>query len=248
MESIKHTCILGMKINIVDTAEALAAIEGFIGDGKSHIVVTADSFSILLAQRDPEFRDIVNNADLVTPDSTGVLWAARKFGVTIPERASGIDVLARICESGAKVGRRVFLYGAAPGVAEEAAKNLVERYPGIVIAGTQHGFLSDAESSVLVDTIKASKPDVLFVAMGIPRQEKWIAAHLEELGVPVSMGVGGSFDVISGRIKRAPEWMQKRGIEWVYRLFMDYKKFGKVMNLPVFMYKVIMAKKGRGAE
>lgn len=240
---MKCASILGVKIHAADTETVLSTIEDFIRDGKPHMVVTADSSGVVLAQRDPELMEIINSADLVTPDSAGILWAAKRFGAPLPERVSGVDIVDLFCERAAEKGYRVFLLGAAPGVAEEAAYTLQQRYPGLTIAGTHHGYFKPEESDAVVRKIRESKPDFLFVAMGQPRQEKWIHEHMAELGVPVSMGVGGTLDVLSGRVKRAPVWMQRRGLEWVYRLASNPRKIGKCSTLPVFVVKVLTARK-----
>lgn len=239
--------ILGVKVHVIDTKTAMATIEEFIRDGKPHVVVTADSSGIVLAQRDPELRDIINSADLVTPDSVGVLWAAKRFGTPLPERVSGVDIVDLLCKRGAEAGYKPFLLGAAPGIAEDAAYTLHQRYPGLTIAGTHHGFFKPEESDAVVRKIREAKPDVLFVAMGQPIQEKWIHQHMDELGVPVSMGVGGTFDVLSGRVKRAPKWMQRRGLEWVYRLASNPRKIKKCSTLPVFVMKVLTASKDQAS-
>ncbi|MHB0912516.1 MAG: WecB/TagA/CpsF family glycosyltransferase [Armatimonadota bacterium] len=233
--------ILGIKISVVDMPTTLNLIEGFIADGRPHMVVTADASCAVMAETDRALREIVNSADLVTPDSVGVLWAARKFGTPLPERVSGVDIVDRLCARCAETGHSIFLLGAAPGVTDDAAKILAEQYPGLVIAGTYHGYFSPEEETEVVRKVRDARPDVLFVAMGIPRQEKWIKQHMEDLAVPVSMGVGGTFDVLSGRVKRAPEWAQRRGLEWAHRLASNPKKIRKCMTLPVFVLLVLRA-------
>jgi len=239
--------ILGIKVHSVDTATALDTIKEFVRSGKPHMVVTADSSAVVLARRDGELREIINSADLVTPDSIGILWAARRFGTPLPERVSGVDLVQAMCERAAKSGYRVFLLGAAPGVIDGAARNLTEQHPGLTIAGTHHGYFRAHESPLVVGKIREASPDLLFVGMGIPLQEKWIKAHLEEMQVPVAMGVGGTFDVISGRVKRAPEWMQRRGLEWFHRLASNPRKIRKCITLPVFVLMVLRAGKGGGS-
>jgi len=245
MNTIQSKSILGVKISAVDTATALASIEDFIHGGRPHMVVTADSSCVVLAQRDHELREIINAADLVTPDSTGILWAARRFGIPLPERVSGVDIVEFLCETAARSGYRIFLLGAAPGVAEAAAEKLTQRYPGLIVAGTHHGFFRPEESASVVQKIREAKPHILFVAMGIPLQEKWIYRHLEELQVPVSMGVGGTFDVISGRVKRAPKWMQRHGLEWFFRLAHSPRKIRKCAALPIFVLMVLGTNAGK---
>ncbi len=237
--------LLGVRIDDVDMAAALEAIEGFIRSRTPHIVVTADASCLVLARKDPELRTIVNSADLVTPDSIGILLAARLNGKPLAERVSGCDMVVHLCERASSLGHRVFLLGAAPGVADAAAEKLRERFPGLQIVGVQHGYFKPEETESVVSAIRAAEPDLLFVAFGIPRQEKWIRTHMDRLNVPVCMGVGGSFDVISGNVKRAPKWMQRYGLEWVYRLASNPKKIGKVMTLPVFVALVLGSKNMR---
>jgi len=231
--------LLGVRIHDVDMAASLDAIDCFIRSRTPHIVVTADASCVVLARKDAELREIVNSADLVTPDSIGILLAARLNGKPLAERVSGCDMLVLLCERAARLGHRVFLLGAAPGVADAAAEKLRERFPGLDIVGVQHGYFKPEETESVISMIRAAEPDLLFVAFGIPMQEKWIRRHMEALGAPVCMGVGGSFDVISGKVKRAPKWMQRYGLEWVYRLASNPRKIGKVMTLPVFVALVV---------
>ena len=245
MGAIADRMILGVKISAVDTAGALEAIEEFISSGRPHMVVTADSSAVVLARRDSQLREIINSASLVTPDSIGILWAARRFGNPLPERVSGVDLAESLCERAVGLGHRVFLLGAAPGIAEKAAEKLKERHPGLIIAGTHHGYFRQSESEAVIDEVRAAKPDLLFVAMGIPLQEKWIHQHLEELGVPVSMGVGGTLDVLAGKARRAPKWVQRIGLEWFYRLASNPRKIRKCSTLPVFVYLVLKHKGSR---
>ena len=194
--------LLGMRVSRVNRAQALDLLQQFIRSGEPHLIVTADASGHVIASRDPEFLRIVNGAALVTPDSTGILWAARRLGTPLEERVSGVDLAEQLCAESAPRGYGVYFYGAAPGVAEAAAEVMRGRYPGANIVGTADGFRNspDQQAELLAD-IKEKRPAVLLVAMGIPRQEKWITRHLEELGVPVCMGVGGTFDVFSGRVE-----------------------------------------------
>lgn len=222
---------------------AISIIESFIADKKPRMVVTADASAVVIARDDCELQSIINEADLVTPDSTGILWGAKHFGTPLIERVSGADMVEQLCIKANEKGYSVFLLGSAPGITDTAAENLKSRYPNLHIAGTHHGYFKDGDSSEVIRMIKESKPDMLFVAMGIPMQEKWIKNHMDELGVPVSMGVGGTFDVISGNVKRAPMWMRNHGLEWIYRLISNPRKIGKVMTLPIFMMMVLRAKR-----
>ena len=226
--------ILGLRVDRISADAALAAIHGFIAAGTPAHIVTADASMAVLARGDADLKAIVDGAALVTPDGAGILWAGRLLGTPIRHKVSGVDLVATLCQNSAKTGTRIFFFGAAPGVAAEAADKMRERFPGTNIVGTRDGFFTPADAPQIVAEIKAARPDVLLVAFGIPKQEKWIQAHKAALGVPVLIGVGGSFDVHSGRVSRAPVWMQRSSLEWLYRLSKNPKKIGKVMTLPRF--------------
>ncbi len=232
--------LLGMRIHSLDRGETLETLLRFIREGTPRMVVTADASMHVQAATDPELLRIVREADLVTPDSTGILWAARRLGAPLRERVSGVDLAELLCAASAAEGVDIFFFGAAPGIADAAAEEMRRRYPGCRIVGTADGFLrSPDHEATLLARLRDLKPDVLLVAMGIPRQEKWIKAHQKELGIPLCMGVGGTLDVFSGQVRRAPLWMQKRGLEWLYRLWMNPRKFTKVLTLPVFVWRVL---------
>jgi len=221
-------------------AQALTQAESFIADGAPHHIVTADASAIVIAQRDPEFRAIINTADLVVPDSNGVVWACRRLGYPVRQRVPGVDLMDRLCEFGAQRGLSAFLFGSQPGVADEAAARLQSAHPGLRIAGTMHGYITPDDEPDLIRRIATARPDMLFVALGIPRQEKWIRRHQADLGVPLAVGVGGSFDCLSGRVKRAPVWFQNHGLEWAYRLARNPRKMPKVATLPQFVLMVML--------
>lgn len=231
MDSVE---ILGLRVDRPAPQEVLDLLARSIEARTPCHVVTADASMVVLARRDPALMQIVRGAELVTPDGAGILWAARLFRTPIRHKISGVDLVADICRLSAQHRWRVFFLGAAPGVAALAADNLRARFPGAQIVGTRDGYFSPADEAQVLADIQAARPDVLLVAFGIPRQEKWITAHKAALQVPVSIGVGGSFDVYSGRVKRAPVWMQKASLEWLYRLASNPKKIGKVMTLPLF--------------
>lgn len=244
MNTIPTIDLLGLRISRVNRAQAHEIILRYIAEGTPHLVVTADASAHVIAADDPQFRRIVNTADLVTPDGTGILWAARRLRVPLEERVSGVDLAEFLCAESARQGFGVYFYGAGVGVAEDAAQEMRKRYPGCRIVGTAHGFLNSPEQQAeLLADIRAKRPAVLLVAMGIPKQEKWITEHQPALKVPVCMGVGGSFDVFSGRVQRAPLWMQRSGLEWLYRLAQNPKKLSKVATLPVFALRVLAGKR-----
>jgi N-acetylglucosaminyldiphosphoundecaprenol N-acetyl-beta-D-mannosaminyltransferase len=241
-ECAERVSVLGIPVDRVTMDEVVEAIGRYVEEGGTHIVVTADAGGIVCAQRDETFRRIVLAADLVTPDSEGVLWACNRQGKPMRERVSGVDLVDRLCALSAKTGMRLFFLGAGPGVAEIAAEKLRLKHPGCNIVGTRHGFFPADSDEIVAQEIAGSKPDVLFVAMGIPRQEKFIDATREIVGAAVSIGVGGSFDVFSGKAKRAPMFVRRMRLEWLWRLVLNPRKISKVKALPVFAWLVLRSK------
>jgi N-acetylglucosaminyldiphosphoundecaprenol N-acetyl-beta-D-mannosaminyltransferase len=200
-------------------------------------VATSDANAILRAQEDPEYADIIRRAALITPDGYGVMWGARLLNLPIYERVTGVDMVTGICERAAQKGYSIYILGSAPGIAATAAQKLAERYPGLKVAGTQHGYFGQEGISEeeIAKRIRDAKPDVLFVAFGIPKQEKFIAHHLHTMNVPVSLGVGGSFDVYSEKLKRAPMYIQRAGMEWLYRVWQEPWRWKRMGYVPRFM-------------
>lgn len=201
-------------------------------------VVTPNPEIIVAAQNDPELKEIINSASLRVPDGISMVVVSKLLGKPLKERVTGIDLMLKIIEKSAQKGLKIFLLGSVPGIAQEAAVNLVKNYPGTNIVGTYHGyFQNDAEA---IAKIKECKPDILFVGLGAGRQEKWCNHHLIELNVPVVMVIGGSLDVISGRKKRAPKWTQALYIEWLYRLFVEPGRWKRQLALPKFLYLTLI--------
>ena len=228
--------ILGVRVHRVTMEQAMERVAEFIRQDRPHIIVTTDAGGIIRARDDERVRDIMNNADLVTADGAGVVLAARLLNLGIDTRVAGCDMVEEISRTAAAHDRSVFLLGAAPGVAEKAAEKLQERIPGLRIAGTQDGYFKPEDEPAIVQRIREARPAALFVALGAPRQEIWIVEHMEQLGVPVCIGIGGSFDVISGLKQRAPVWMQKCGLEWLYRSVKEPARFRRLGALPRILY------------
>ncbi len=203
--------LLGMPLDPITVADALEQAERFLEEDHPHMIVTPDASAVVRAQRDPELREIIEQADLVAPDGAGVVLAARLLNLPVNVRCAGCDMVEQLCQAAANKHRSVYLLGGEPAVAQQAAANLQQRIPGLQVAGCHDGYFTDEEEPQIVEDIRNKRPGVLLVALGIPRQEKWIKKHLEELGVPICIGVGGSLDVISGRKRRAPVWMQRAG-------------------------------------
>jgi len=228
--------LLGVRIHRVTMQEAMARVAEFIRADSPHIIVTSDAAGIIRAQDDPEMRNIMNEADLVTADGAGVVLAARLLNLGIDTRVAGCDMVNEICRVAAEMGRSVYLLGAAPGVAEKAAEKLQEQIPGLQIGGIHDGYFTPEEEPAIIAEIRASRPAALFVGLGAPRQEKWIVEHMQQLGVPVAIGIGGSFDVISGLKARAPMWMQRCGMEWLYRSLKEPSRIPRLCALPRILF------------
>lgn len=233
--------ILGIPMHCLTMGEALDRIGGFIASRAPHLVITLGVEMVMNAQQDAAFREVARQAHLLVPDSIGVVWAARRQGFKV-ERVAGIELLDRLAERGAREGWRFYFLGGKPGVAEEAADRLLARYPGLVVAGCQDGYFKDDDA--VVDRVREARTDVLLAAMGSPRQETWCWRHREALGVPVAIGVGGSFDVLAGRTRRAPKWMRVVGLEWLYRLYREPSRAGRMLALPRFALRVLTERRG----
>jgi len=244
-EHLEQATILGVPVHRVRMEQALRTIEQLIATRTPHLVITADANAILIALDDPEFRQLMAEAALVTPDGAGLLWAGRYSGQPFPERVSGVDLVWHLTRLSHERGYRLFFLGAAPGVAERARENLLRQFPQAQIVGTHHGYFSAEQEPEVIAQIRAARPDVLLIAMGMPRQEKWAHRHRHALNTPVMIGVGGSFDVYAGVVKRAPRWLQQSGLEWLWRLIQDPRKIKKVRNLPRFVWRVMRDAKRR---
>ncbi len=233
----------GLKVHNVTVGETVDLIEDFIRSGMPHHVITLDASMCVTAKEDPELFKIVSTAELVTPDSAGVLWACKKLGNPLKERVSGVDLVEKICEISARNGCRLYFFGSAPGVTDDAAEKMRLKYPGCQIVGTRSGFFKPEDETEIVAEMKSRGTQVLFVALGIPKQEKWISKFRDQIGASVLIGVGGSFDVHSGRVERAPRWVQRINMEWLHRLLKNPKKYSKVMTLPRFVMMTYRSKK-----
>lgn len=235
--------ILGVNVDKSTDREACEKIYAMLDEERQHWIFTPNSEIIMMAYKDEEFRGILNKADLLTADGIGVVYASRILKNPIPERAAGYDIACMMIEKIAKSGHRLFLFGGREGVAETAKKNLEEQYPFIQIVGTRNGYFKPEEESGIVEEINAANPDIIFVCLGAPAQEKWIARNSDKLNVKVLMGVGGSLDVIAGTAERAPDAWCNRGLEWLYRLIKQPSRFWRMLALPKFGLTVMV--KGR---
>lgn len=239
MEQPPCLYILGVRVDVVTFEDALERIAAFVRQGGPHQVVTVNPEFIMEAQRNLAFRETLNRAALAVPDGARILWAARRLGRPLVEQVAGVDLVERIAARAAQTGWRLFLLGAAPGVAERAAMVLQARYPGLTIAGTYAGSPAPEEEESIIKRIRAAQADILFVAYGAPAQDLWLARNLARTGAAVGMGVGGSFDYIAGVVPRAPLWMRQHGLEWLYRLIRQPWRWRRMAVLPRFVIAVL---------
>ena len=234
----KKVTILGVPVDAITMGEAVARIDGFIEKRTPVLVATANAEMLMRATHDGALRRILQGAAMVTPDGAGTVWAAHHLGYAMPERVAGYDMVQELMREAPAKHRRIFFFGSAPGVADKAKKKAEQLYPGIEIVGTRNGFFTAADEPAIIEEIKAAHPDILLAALGVPKQEKWLAKHLSELSVPVAIGVGGTFDVMAGVMKRAPRWMQRAKLEWLFRGMMQPQRAGRLLALPRFVLKV----------
>lgn len=234
--------MLGVRVDDVDMAASLDHIEALVRrrDG-CHLVATINPEFVMRARRDPAFKSVLESASLALADGDYVLWAARRLGRRLPERVAGSDLVPRLAELAARRGYRLFLLGGAPGVAEEAARRLVRQHPELVVSGTHAGSPRPEDDAETLEMIAAARPDILLVAYGAPRQELWIARHRERLQVPVAVGIGGTLDFLAGRVARAPGWMRRARLEWLFRLVRQPWRAHRMAVLPLYVLEVLRA-------
>lgn len=243
MQNKNRVNILGVPVDMVNREEAFAVFEKIFREPGCSMIVTPNSEIVQNASKDEELKALIGEADLIIPDGIGLVYASKIMGCPLSERVTGIDFLETIIAHLAETGESIFFFGSKPGVADAAAARMKEKYPGLRVAGTQNGYFTPEEESGIVEQINASGADFLCVALGAPKQERFIAQHREEFtSVRGAIGVGGSLDVWAGNLKRAPEFYRKHGLEWLYRFIQQPSRIGRMAALPVFMLRVIFTK------
>jgi len=225
--------ILSVGFDNVTLDEAVETAMGYIERGEKCRVVTPNAEIGLDCLKNEQLRKLVNESELVLPDGVGVVHAARILDRPLKGKVPGIEFGEKLCDRLQNTGKSLFLFGSKPGVAEAAAAKLKEKYPGLLIAGTLNGYFSDEKA--VVDTINAAEPDVLFVCLGCPKQELFMERWREELTCSVMAGLGGSLDVLSGNLQRAPKAFRDLGLEWFYRLLKEPKRIKRMARLPLYL-------------
>jgi len=207
---------MGVTIDALTLPQTIAEVDRIIAVGEPMQHCSVNASKVVLMHKDPELLAIIRGCGLVNADGQAVVWASRVLGRSLPERVAGVDLFEALLAHAAARGYSVFLLGATRQVVEAAAGRASREHPGLTVAGAHDGYWGDDDSDV-VREVRASGADILFVAMPSPRKEYWLAARLHDLGTPFAMGVGGSFDVYAGEVERAPRWMQRLGLEWLFR-------------------------------
>ncbi len=231
---------MGVPVDEVTERQVLEFVALAIEAGNPSHIVTVNAEFVMQAQRNIEFREAINLADIRTADGVGVVLALRRRGTSLRRKVGGSDLIWSLSAQAARLGHRLFLLGGSPGIASRAALRLVSTYPGLQIAGTHSGSPDPGDDEAQIKMIREAAPDILLVAFGSPNQDLWIARHRDALGVPISIGMGGSFDYVAGAAKRAPVWMQQYGLDWLWRLVHEPWRWRRMMVLPVFAWHAII--------
>lgn len=243
MSSNSKVYLFDIPVNALTIKQFVLKIEDLLEGIHPHQIVTVNPEILLAIELDPLLKEIIKEASLVTADGEGVVWAASFLSSPVPERVTGIDLMERLLQEAAVKGWKAVFLGGKPGISKKAAEVLMNKYSGLIVAETFDGYFSSEYEKRIISQIMDIKPKLLFVGLGAPRQEKWIRSNLNKFQFPmVAMGVGGSFDVFSGKVSRAPVWVRNMRIEWLYRLIKEPSRIARQIKLPIFIWKTIMRK------
>lgn len=234
---MKKEIYLGVHVSPLSYAEIITDLRLRMDNGEVSTIIAVNPEKVISANKDEQLMSLINEATYQIPDGVGILLASKLRGGSIRSRVTGVDMMERLVGMAAAHGDRVFFYGAKKEVVEQTAANLKQKFPNLVIAGTQDGYEQD--ELAVVRKIQEAKADILFVAMGSPKQELWIRRNKNQLSVKVYQGVGGSFDVFAGHVKRAPKLFRRFGLEWLFRLLSDPKRIKRQLALPKFLLRVL---------
>ncbi|MGD9144047.1 MAG: WecB/TagA/CpsF family glycosyltransferase [Anaerolineae bacterium] len=242
MQLVRSIEILGVRVDDATNDDLVDRVDAFVASSQPHQIVTLNTEMVVAAHEEASLAQVLNSADLNVADGAGVMLAARLLGHPLRERVTGSDGIYRLAAHCAQQGYRPFLLGAAPGVAEVAAGRLVAANPDLEVAGVYAGSPLPEDEDDIIARVRAAEPELLLVAYGVPAEEKWIARNRQRLGVPVMIGVGGTFDFVAGMTRRAPPWMRRWGLEWLYRLLQEPWRWRRQLALPKFLALVAKQK------
>ena len=229
--------VMGVGFDSLTMDEAVARARDLMAERRAAYVVTPNPEIVMLCRDDPAAMQAVQGADLVLPDGAGVVLASKLLKTPLKQKVAGVDFADRLLSILEKTGGGLFLLGSKPGVAELAAQKMTEKHPKLYICGMNDGYFKD--EAPVIEKINAAKPDVLFVCLGAPKQELFMKNHLDELHIKLMIGLGGSLDSFAGTVKRAPKWMIRCNLEWLYRLIKEPKRFGRMLRLPKYLFAVL---------
>ncbi|MBO5330101.1 MAG: WecB/TagA/CpsF family glycosyltransferase [Anaerotignum sp.] len=238
----KLTHVLGVPFDAVTMEEAVAKAKKLLITEGQHIICTPNPEIFMEAQKDQELMNILHEADMVVPDGIGVVWASKYSEIRLTERVAGYDLGQNLMAELAATDHTFYFFGGAPGVANTAARKMMKKYPGLKVVGVHNGYFDEKEEKRIIQDIKTKAPSILLVGLGAPKQEKWIYDNIRLTGAKVAIGVGGSFDVMAGNVKRAPKIFQKLGLEWFHRLITQPTRWKRMMRLPKFALTVLKTK------
>lgn len=241
-EPIPTVSIFGVPFSKLGMQDSVRRITAMVLSKRPHQIITANPIMVMKGLEEPDFMAVLRRAEMIVPDGAGVVWAARYAGEPVAERVAGFDLMHELLQAGEQYGWRVFLLGTTSEVVAEAAERLQRRFPGVTIVGYRDGYFGPEQDDEVVAEVRGASPDLLFVARDANTQDPWLDRYKSDLGVPVMMGVGGTFDIVAGRLKRAPKLFQKLRLEWFYRLIMQPTRYRRMLALPRFAIKVIRHK------
>ena len=231
------TDIMGIAFDNVTMQQALEKAGEILAGDKTCYAVTPNAEIAYEALKDEDLRALLNEADLVLPDGAGVVLASKLLKTPLQQKVAGVDFADGLLGMLAQTGKSVYLLGSKPGIAELAAEKMRQKHPGLLICGMHDGYFKD--EAPVIDAINEAKPDVLFVCLGAPKQELFMKRHQNELSCKLKIGLGGSLDSFAGTVRRAPKWMIKANLEWLYRLYKEPKRFGRMLRLPKYLWAVV---------
>jgi N-acetylglucosaminyldiphosphoundecaprenol N-acetyl-beta-D-mannosaminyltransferase len=249
MEKLPSISILGVKVNPITMAQALGEMQDWIAAREPNYICCVPAHAVMACHDQPELKAIYDHAGICTPDGMAIVWLARSEGYAKVERVYGPDLLLAACQTSLETGWRHYFFGGAPGVAEKLVEKLRLRFPELQVAGIHSppfGEMSVEEDAEIINKIQQAKPDIVWVGLGSPKQERWMSDHVDTLKVPALVGVGAAFDFLSGTKPQAPRWMQRSGLEWLFRLLSEPRRLWRryVLGYPRFIWLVFLQKIG----
>lgn len=236
--------IAGINIDDITMNQAVERVYEFIASDENHAIYTPNAEIMMEGITSKKLKSILNNADMLVADGAGVVLASKILGQKVAEKVSGFDLVKNLLISSKERSIKFFLFGGKPGIAEAAKANINRDYPGAEIVGIRNGYFKEEEIPSIIEQINSSGAEVLLVCLGAPKQEEWIEKNKSQLKVKVSIGVGGTMDVLAGNVKLAPDFFRNNGLEWMYRLYKEPKRFKRMLRLPQFILYILGIKLG----